>query len=105
MTAEGHPVSHNAVYDLLASQGFTLQTNRKLMQSGKQHPDRNEQFNHISDTVLKYIESKLPVISIDCKKKENLGLENTGFLELTSKPQRGYSISSHDTLYWYHIVL
>ena len=73
LTAEGHPVSHNAVYDILVAQGFTLQTNRKLMQSGKQHPDRNEQFNHINDTVLKHMKLGLPVISIDCKKKENIG--------------------------------
>ena len=47
LTKEGHPISHNAVYDLLSAQGFTMQTNRKLMQSGKQHPDRNEQFRDI----------------------------------------------------------
>lgn len=65
---QGHPASHNAVYDLLTAQGFTLQTNRKLMQSGKQHPDRNGQFANINDTVLRYINRGLPVISVDCKK-------------------------------------
>ena len=85
LTAEGHPISHNAVYDLLVAQGFTLQTNRKLMQSGKQHPDRNEQFNHINDTVLKYIKLKQPVISIDCKKKENIGEYWNGGAEFAEK--------------------
>ena len=73
LTKEGHPVSHNAVYDLLASQGFTMQTNRKLLQNGKPHPDRNSQFQHINDTVLAYSACGQPVISIDCKKKENIG--------------------------------
>lgn len=85
LTAEGHPVSHNAVYDILVAQGFTLQTNRKLMQSGKQHPDRNEQFNHINDTVLKHMKLGLPVISIDCKKKENIGEYWNGGAEFSEK--------------------
>ena len=79
LTKEGHSISHNAVYDLLSAQGFTMQTNRKLMQIGKQHPDRNEQFQHINDTVLRYMNEGEPVISIDCKKKENIGeYQNNG---------------------------
>ena len=73
LTKEGHPVSHNAVYDLLAAQGFTMQTNRKLLQNGKPHPDRNMQFKHINDTVISYVSCGQPVISVDCKKKENIG--------------------------------
>ena len=73
LTKEGHHVSHNAVYDLLTDQGFTMQTNRKLLQNGKPHPDRNSQFQHINDTVIAYCSSGQPVISIDCKKKENIG--------------------------------
>ena len=82
---QGHPISHNAVSDLLSAQGFTLQTNRKLMQSGKQHPDRNGQFTHINDTVLKYIKRNLPVISVDCKKKENIGEYYNGGAEFSEK--------------------
>lgn len=82
---QGHPVRHNAVFDLLTAQGFMLQTNRKLMQSGKQHPDRSGQFTHINDTVLKYIKRDLPVIFVDCKKKENIGEYYNGEAEFSEK--------------------
>jgi len=70
---EGYQVSHAKVSDLLAEEGFTLQENRKLKQVGESHVDRDAQFQHINDTVKAYIAENLPVISVDCKKKENLG--------------------------------
>ena len=95
LTKEGHPISHNAVYDLLSAQGFTMQTNRKLMQTGKQHPDRNEQFQHINDTVLKYMNEGEPVISIDCKKKENIGEYKNNGAEFAEKGQP-IAVLDHD---------
>ena len=94
-TKEGHPISHNAVYDLLSAQGFTMQTNRKLMQAGKQHPDRNEQFQHINDTVLTYMNEGEPVISIDCKKKENIGEYKNNGAEFAEKGQP-IAVLDHD---------
>lgn len=95
LTKEGHPIRHNAVYDLLSAQGFTMQTNRKLMQIGKQHPDRNEQFQHINDTVLTYMSEGEPVISIDCKKKENIGEYKNNGAEFAEKGQP-VAVLDHD---------
>lgn len=50
-----------------------------MLQVGKPHPDRNAQFEYINTTSKEYISQGIPVISIDCKKKENIGnLKNNG---------------------------
>ena len=67
------PVSKNIVNRLLKEQGWSKQQNRKLKQVGKPHPDRDAQFNHIIETSTAVANDGNPVISIDCKKKENLG--------------------------------
>ena len=40
LEAQGHPISHTAVADLLWEQGYSLQSNRKTKE-GASHPDRN----------------------------------------------------------------
>jgi hypothetical protein len=49
-----------------------LQANRK-MREGKQHPDRNAQFEHINRRVLVCQRRGQPAVSVDTKKKEVLG--------------------------------
>ncbi len=76
---QGFSVGHNSVGKLLKQLGFSLQTNRKMEQAGAQSPDRDAQFQHINTTAAQYIASGEPVISIDCKKKENIGnFQNKG---------------------------
>lgn len=70
---EGFSVSHVKVKELLEQEGYSLQANRKLKQAGKAHEDRDAQFIHINKTTADYISNGQPVISVDCKKKENLG--------------------------------
>lgn len=71
-------ISSTKVGQLLRSQGFSLQANRKTAE-GKQHPDRDAQFQHISKRVKAFQRAGQPVISIDTKKKEPLGnLKNQG---------------------------
>ena len=65
--------SHVTVGELLEQMGYSLQSNRKMLQVGDNHPDRDAQFKHINDTCLLYMGDRQPVISIDCKKKENIG--------------------------------
>jgi hypothetical protein len=75
---QGYRVSGNKVAQLLRVCGFSLQANRKTIE-GKQHPDRNAQFEHINGRVRAFQRTKQPVISIDTKKKENLGnMKNPG---------------------------
>lgn len=73
LKSEGYNISHAQVGKLLEKEGYTLQTNRKLKQSGKPHKDRDSQFKHINDTAINYMNDKQPVISVDCKKKEKIG--------------------------------
>ena len=73
LCSKGFRISHVTVKALLEQEGYTLQANRKLEQVGKAHEDRDAQFKHINDTCASYMEQCQPVISIDCKKKENLG--------------------------------
>ena len=76
LTAElqqrGHRVSAKTVYTLLKSMDYSLQSNRKTRE-GKDHPDRDAQFEHIATTVTKFQQMHRPVISIDTKKKELVG--------------------------------
>jgi hypothetical protein len=51
---------------------YSLQGNRKTRE-GEDHPDRDDQFLYINDRVKRFLQSGQPVISVDTKKKENLG--------------------------------
>jgi hypothetical protein len=78
LTAQGHPVGFRTVPKLLRKLGFSLQSARKTLE-GKQHPDRDAQFEHINDTVGRAIAEGQPAISIDTKKKELVGeFKNAG---------------------------
>ena len=78
LTRQGFAVSCNTVGRLLRACGFRLQANRKTIE-GKQHPDRDAQFRHISKRVRALQRAGQPVISVDTKKKEPLGkLKNPG---------------------------
>jgi hypothetical protein len=78
LNRQGFTVSHTKVAELLREKGYSLQANRKTVE-GKQHPDRNAQFEHISKRVAAYLRSGQPAISIDTKKKEALGnMKNPG---------------------------
>jgi hypothetical protein len=49
LSAAGHPTGPDTVRRLLAEAGYSLQANTKTIE-GRQHPDRNAQFHHISAT-------------------------------------------------------
>lgn len=69
---QGHQVSAKTVYTWLRSMDYSLQSNRKTRE-GKDHPDRDAQFEHIATTVAQFQQRQRPVISIDTKKKELVG--------------------------------
>ena len=72
LAAMGYKVCKSRVATLLTELGYSLQSNRKTIE-GHQHPDRNAQFEHINSQARQYIEKGQPVISVDTKKKENVG--------------------------------
>jgi transposase len=72
LTEQGHPVSQRTVYRLLDALGYSLQVNRKT-EEGIDHPDRDAQFQFIYRQVKWFQKKQQPVISVDTKKKENIG--------------------------------
>jgi hypothetical protein len=74
----GHAISYVTVGTLLHRAGYSLQANRKTKE-GKQHPDRNAQFEYIYQEVGRQQRAGQPVISVDTKKKELIGdFKNAG---------------------------
>lgn len=74
----GYNVSDRTVSRLLQKLGYSLQSNRKVLE-GKQYPDRDAQFEYINKMIREYQEKKMPVVSIDTKKKELIGnFKNAG---------------------------
>jgi transposase len=69
---QGFQVSPWKVAELLRKKGYSLQANRKTRE-GKQHPDRNAQFEHINRRVMACQRRGQPAVSVDTKKKEVLG--------------------------------
>ena len=67
-----HPVGARTVASLLREAGYSLQANRKTRE-GKQHPDRNAQFEYINKQVTCFHKGRKPAISVDTKKKELVG--------------------------------
>ena len=68
LTQAGHPVGQRTVCDLLAAEGYSLQSVRKTRE-GTQHPDRDAQFHHLNAQIQAAILSGQPVISVDTRKK------------------------------------
>ena len=78
LAEKGHKVSHTVVGHLLRDMGFSLQANAKTREGGR-HPDRNAQFEHINTLVKAFQASGQPAISVDTKKRENVGdFKNNG---------------------------
>jgi len=72
LKAMGHKTSHRMVAELLHEMGYSLQSNSKTRE-GKNHPDRDEQFQYINGLVKQTLTSGNPAISVDTKKKELVG--------------------------------
>ncbi len=74
----GHSVSASRIPQLLERLGCRRHVNRKSLE-GSHHVDRNAQFEHINAQVEAFQAADQPVISVDTKKKELIGLyKNAG---------------------------
>ena len=72
-------ISYVKVSQLLTEMGYSKQANQKMEQVGVPSPNRNEQFEFIDKTAHEYLSNGNPVISVDTKKKENIGnFKNSG---------------------------
>ncbi|MDO8619431.1 MAG: ISAzo13 family transposase [Candidatus Daviesbacteria bacterium] len=72
-------LSYNIVARILTEDGYSLQANRKTFEGSKNNPDRDKQFNFINKKVKEFQKKNFPVLSVDTKKKENIGnFKNSG---------------------------
>jgi transposase len=79
LNERGFQVSFRTICDLLKGIGYSLQSNKKDLALKESHPDRNAQFEYINEQAKSFISEHEPVISIDAKKKENIGnFKNNG---------------------------
>ena len=97
LNARGYEIGSNTVGDILKENKYSLQLNQKMLQVGEPHPDRNAQFEFINNKSKEFLGIGEPVISIDAKKKENVGnFKNDGrTYNLENNPTKVYD---HDFL-------
>lgn len=90
----GHRISHQLVAELLRSIGYSLQGNAKTLE-GSQHPDRDAQFNYLSEQSKTFQAQGSSVVSMDAQKKELVGqFKNQG---LEWQPQKQpVTVNVHD---------
>src|SRR5487761_1396232 len=72
LTRQGHRAGPDTVARLLKEEGFSLQGNAKTAE-GARHPDRDAQFRYINAQAREHLAAGQPVISVDAKKKQNVG--------------------------------
>ena len=78
LNKKSHRGSHSLIARELSNMGYSLQGNKKTQEGGN-HPDRDEQFSFINNKTRDFQERGKPVISVDTKKKENIGnFKNNG---------------------------
>jgi len=94
MAEKGFKLSPSTLSRLLKKLGYSLQSNKKRLE-GAQHPDRNAQFEHISEKVRRQHQKGDPAISVDTKKKELVGSYKNAGKELrpVADPE---SVNVHD---------
>jgi len=79
LKTQGFKVSYRVVGDMLKMLGYSLQANKKTLTVTPSHADRNAQFEYINTETIQANEQGNPVLSIDAKKKENIGnFKNNG---------------------------
>jgi hypothetical protein len=73
LARRGYAVSAPTISRLLQLRAYSLRVNQKRL-AGKQSPGRDEQFRYIAQRRKTFLHRGWPVISVDTKKKELIGL-------------------------------
>jgi len=68
----GFRVGRSTVWRLLRERGYALRVNRKRL-AQRQVPERDAQFHYIAQLRATFLRRKLPVLSVDAKKRELVG--------------------------------
>ncbi len=95
LAGKGISVEKSTVQRIVKELGYSRQKNRKMEQVGNPSPDRNEQFEFLHSETKEALKDGIPVISVDTKKKENIGnFKNDGTEYRASGSP--HSVSDHD---------
>jgi hypothetical protein len=90
----GYNISQTTTHKMLISKGYSMQANKKKLE-GKTHLDRDAQFSHINESAKKFLSKNLPVLSVDTKKKENIGNYKNNGKEYSEKG-KPVEVNTHD---------
>ena len=85
LNCRGFTISRNTVAAMLLDMDFSLKANRKTVATSSS-PDREQQFDIIRDLRESFEASGNPIISVDTKKKELIGLFANSGRVWTRKP-------------------
>jgi hypothetical protein len=72
LAGRGYGCGKDAVARMLREDGYSLQGMSRTIE-GRQHPDRDAQFRHINAVIAAFTAAGEPAVSVDAKKKEQLG--------------------------------
>ena len=93
---QGWQVSPPTISTILRKElKYSLQGQKKTKEGAKPHPDRDAQFQYLSQQCKEFQQRRQPVVSVDAKKKEKVGDFKNGGREWqpTGKPE---PVRSHD---------
>jgi len=93
----GIRISATTVGRLLKDMGFSLRVNHKTLESGNKNPPprriRNRQFKYINNKRKEFASQQIPIVSVDTKKKEMIGLFKNNGVSWQKEP---YRVNDHD---------
>jgi Rhodopirellula transposase DDE domain len=90
----GFQISFRTTASLLKELDYSLQSNKKTKE-GRSHEDRDAQFQYINKSITELQSRGQPTVSVDTKKKENVGeFKNNG--REYSKKGKPIEVDSHD---------
>ena len=96
LNSKGYKISYKTVYNLLSEQDYTLQGNKKTLGTCSSM-ERDVQFQYINSTVNEFAKRNSPIISVDAKKREQVGnFKNNG--QTWQKKKMGKKVNDHDYL-------
>lgn len=91
---QGYEIGYRTTAALLHELEYSLQSNKKTLE-GASHEDRNAQFCYINTSVTRLQGDGQPTISVDTKKKENIGNYKNNGRELCKKG-KPIEVKGHD---------
>lgn len=79
MNQKGYKVTQRTIHTLLSNENYSLRVNNKTKEGTKTYEDRDAQFHFINNKTKEFQAKGAAVLSVDTKKKENIGnFKNNG---------------------------